>query len=192
MKMLIAGLVMFLGVHSLRMLAPAWREHMRARLGQGGWKGLYSLLSLMGLALIAWGFDLAREQPMLLWSPPMGMRHAASLLTLLAFILLAAAYVPGNHLKARLGHPMVLGVKAWALAHLMATGMLAHLLLFGAFLFWAVANYAISRRRDRREGVVYAPGKVIATGITVLLGVAGWAVFAFGLHGLLIGIKPFG
>lgn len=192
MKMLIAGLVMFLGVHSLRMLAPAWREQMCARLGKGGWKGLYSLLSLIGLALIAWGFDLAREQPLLLWSPPTGMRHAASLLTLLAFILLAAAYVPGNHLKARLGHPMVLGVKAWALAHLLATGMVAHLLLFGAFLLWAVANYAISRRRDRREGVVYAPGKSMATIITVLLGVVGWAVFAFGLHGLLIGIKPFG
>ncbi len=192
MKLLIAGLVMFLGVHSLRMLAPAWREHMRARLGKGSWKGLYSLFSLIGLALIAWGFDLAREQPALLWSPPTGMRHAASLLTLLAFILLAAAYVPGNHLKARLGHPMVLGVKAWALAHLMATGMLAHLLLFGAFLLWAVANYAISRRRDRREGVTYAPGRVVPTVIALLLGVAGWAVFAFGLHGLLIGIKPFG
>ncbi|MCZ8252851.1 MAG: NnrU family protein [Hylemonella sp.] len=192
MMLLIAGLVIFLGVHSLRMLAPAWRERMRGQLGEGTWKGLYSLLSLIGLAMVAWGFDLAREQPMLLWSPPTGMRHAASMLTLLAFILVAAAYVPGNHLKARLGHPMVLGVKAWALAHLLATGMLAHLLLFGAFLLWAVANYAISRRRDRREGVVYPPGKALATVITLLLGVAGWAAFAFGLHGLLIGIKPFG
>ena len=192
MKMLIAGLVMFLGVHSLRMLAPAWRERMRGQLGQGAWKGLYSLLSLIGLALVAWGFDLAREHPVLLWSPPVGMRHAASLLTLLAFILLAAAYVPGNHLKAKLGHPMVLGVKAWALAHLLATGMLAHLLLFGTFLLWAVANFAISRRRDRREGVTYAAGKTVPTVITLLLGMAGWAVFAFGLHGLLIGIKPFG
>lgn len=192
MKLLIAGLVIFLGVHSVRMLAPAWRDQMRARLGPGGWKGLYSLLSLIGLALVAWGFDLAREQPVLLWSPPVGMRHAASLLTLLAFVLFAAAYVPGNHLKARLGHPMVLGVKAWAMAHLLATGMLAHLLLFAAFLLWAVANYAISRRRDRHEGVVHAPGRTVPTVITLLLGVVGWAVFAFGLHGLLIGIKPFG
>ena len=192
MKMLIAGLVFFLGVHSVRMLAPAWRERMRLRFGEGSWKGLYSLLSLLGLALIVWGFDAAREQPLLLWTPPLGLRHAASLLTLLAFILFAAAYVPGNHLKARLGHPLVLGVKAWALAHLLATGMLAHLLLFGSFLLWAVANYALSRRRDRREGVVYAAGKAMATVITLLLGVAGWAVFAFGLHGLLIGIKPLG
>lgn len=191
MQLLILGLVIFLGVHSVRMLAPAWRERMCGRLGEGVWKGLYSLLALLGLALIAWGFDGAREQPVLLWSPPLGLRHAASLLTLLAFILLAAAYVPGNHFKARLGHPMVLGVKAWALAHLLATGMLAHLLLFGSFLLWAVVNYAVSRRRDRREGVVYV-GKAMPTVVTLLLGLLGWAVFAFGLHGLLIGIKPFG
>ncbi len=192
MTMLIAGLVIFLGVHSVRMLAPAWRARMRQRLGEGSWKGLYTLLSLIGLALVVWGFDLAREQPVLLWSPPMGMRHGASLLTLLAFILFAAAYVPGNHLKARLGHPLVLGVKAWALAHLLSTGMVAHLLLFGSFLLWAVANYVISRRRDRRDGVRYPAGRASATVITFLLGVLGWAVFAFGLHGLLIGIKPFG
>ncbi|MCX7894306.1 MAG: NnrU family protein, partial [Burkholderiales bacterium] len=82
--------------------------------------------------------------------------------------------------------------KAWALAHLLATGMLAHLVLFGSFLLWAVALYRVSRQRDRAEGVVYAPGKAPATVITVALGVAAWAVFAFGLHGLLIGIKPFG
>lgn len=192
MTWLLAGLVLFLGVHSVRMLAPAWRQRVRARLGRGAWKGLYSLLSLGGLALIAWGFDLAREQPLQLWSPPAGLRHAASLLSLLAFVLLAAAYVPGNHLKARLHHPMVLGVKAWALAHLLATGMMVHLLLFGSFLLWAVCNFAVSRRRDRREGVHYTGGRWAATALTLLLGVAGWAVFAFGLHGLLIGIKPFG
>ncbi len=192
MEMLIAGLVIFLGVHSLRVFAEGWRDRMRERLGTGAWKGLYSAVSLLGLALVAWGFDLAREQPVLLWSPPVGLRHAASLLTLLAFLLLAAAYVPGNHLKARRGHPMVLGVKAWALAHLLATGMLAHLLLFGSFLVWAVVLYAVSRRRDRRDAVVPPPGRLAATLITLVLGVAGWAVFAFGLHGLLIGIKPFG
>lgn len=192
MKMLIAGLVIFLGVHSLRMFAEDWRHRMRTRLGKGAWKGAYSLLSLLGLALIAWGFDLAREQPVLLWTPPAAMRHGASLLTLLSFMLLAAAYVPGNAIKARLHHPMVLGVKAWALAHLLATGMLAHLLLFGAFLVWAIVNFGISRRRDRRDGVQYPPGRGVATGLTVVLGVAAWAVFAFGLHGLLIGIRPFG
>lgn len=192
MKLLIAGLVLFLGVHSVRMLAEDWRAHLRARLGKGTWKGLYSLLSLAGLALIAWGFDLAREQPLIIWTPPAGLRHGAALLTLLAFVLLAAAYVPGNGLKARVHHPMVLGVQAWALAHLLATGMLAHLLLFGSFLVWAIVNYIVSRRRDRRDGVQYPSGRLNATLVTLVLGVAGWAVFAFGLHGLLIGIKPFG
>ena len=192
MQLLIAGLLIFLGVHSVRMLAEDWRTHMRARLGKGLWKGLYSLIALAGLALIAWGFDLAREQPVIVWMPPVGMRHAAALLTLLAFVLLAAAYVPGNQIKARLHHPMVLGVKSWALAHLLATGMLAHLLLFGSFLVWAVLNFRAARQRDRAEGMSYAPGTVRATVITLVLGVAGWAAFAFGLHGLLIGIKPFG
>ena len=192
MKLLIAGLVVFLGVHSVRMVAEDWRTHMRARLGKGLWKGLYSLAALAGLAMIAWGFDLAREQPVILWTPSTGLRHAASLLTLLAFVLLAAAYVPGNQIKARLHHPMVLGVKAWALAHLLATGMLAHLLLFGSFLAWAVFNFSASRRRDRREGVQYPPGRGGATLVTVVLGAAAWAAFAFGLHGLLIGIKPYG
>lgn len=192
MTLLITGLVIFLGVHSLRMVAPYWRAQTLERLGAGPWKGLYSLVALAGLALVAWGFDLARETPVILWTPPAGMRHAAALLTLLAFVLLAAAYVPGNRIKAGLHHPMVLGVKTWALAHLLATGMLAHLLLFGSFLVWAVLNFRSARLRDRAEGVTYAPGTTVATLITVVLGVAGWAAFAFGLHGLLIGVKPFG
>ncbi|GAB3503137.1 NnrU family protein [Curvibacter fontanus] len=192
MDMLIAGLVIFLGVHSLRMLAGGWRTRMRARMGAGAWKGLYSLVSLAGLVLIVYGFDLAREQPVLLWTPPAGLRHATSALTLLAFVLLAAAYVPGNAIKARVHHPMVLGVKTWALAHLLVSGMLAQQLLFGAFLLWAVANFSASRRRDRRDGVSYAAGGMTATVITVVLGVAAWAAFAYGLHGLLIGIKPYG
>ncbi len=192
MEILIAGLVIFLGVHSVRMLAEDWRTGMRARLGEGAWKGLYSLVSLAGLVLIVYGFDLAREQPQLMWTPPPVLRHATSLLTLLAVVLLAAAYVPGNAIKARVHHPMVLGVKTWALAHLLVSGMLAQQFLFGAFLLWAVANFSVSRRRDRRDGVSYPAGRMSATVITVLLGVAAWAAFAYGLHGLLIGIKPYG
>ena len=120
------------------------------------------------------------------------MRHAASLLTLLAFVLLVAAYVPRNGIKARVHHPMVLGVKSWALAHLLATGSLAHMLLFGGFLAWGVLDYISARRRDRAAGKQYSAGMVSATAITVLVGVAVWAAFAFKLHGLLIGIRPFG
>ena len=155
---LILGLAIFIGVHSVRMVADGWRTRIRQRLGEGVWKGLYSLASLAGLALMAWGFDAAREQPVVLWAPPTGMRHVAAVLMLLSFVLLAAAYVPGNGIKSRLHHPMVLGVKVWALAHLLSNGMLAHVLLFGALLIWAVLNFRSARRRDRAAGTVYPVG----------------------------------
>jgi uncharacterized membrane protein len=192
MTYLILGLIVFLGAHSIRMLADDWRTRTRQRLGEGVWKGLYSLVSLAGLALIAWGFDAARDQPLVLWAPPSFMRHVAGVLMVLSFVLLAAAYVPGNRIKSRLHHPMVLGVKVWALAHLLSNGMLVHAVLFGAFLVWAVFNFRAARRRDDVAGTVYIQGRARPTVIAVVLGVAAWAVFAFGLHGLLIGIKPFG
>ncbi|MDE2418547.1 MAG: NnrU family protein [Burkholderiales bacterium] len=192
MVYLLMGLVVFLGVHSVRIVAEDWRTAMRARVGEGAYKGIYSFLSLAGFALIIWGFGVARETPWVLWTPPVGMRHAASLLTLIAFILLAAAYVPRNAIKARVHHPMVLGVKSWALAHLMATGSAAHLVLFASFLAWAVLDYVAARRRDRTLGTQYPAGTALATVITLVVGVAAWAGFAFKLHGLLIGIRPFG
>jgi uncharacterized membrane protein len=156
------------------------------------WKGLVSVLSLAGFALLVWGWGMARQMPVVLWQPPVGMRHAASLLTLLSFVLLAAAYVPGNAIKARFHHPMVLGVKTWALAHLLSNGNVAHVVLFGSFLAWAVLLFIASRRRDRREATVYAPGRLAPTLVTVVVGVAAWAVFAFKLHGMWIGVRPFG
>ena len=189
---LIFGLVIFLGVHSTRMVAGDWRTRTRARVGAGAFKGVYSLASLLGLALIIWGYGVARQQPVLLWSPPAAMRHVAALLTLISFVLLAAAYVPGNAIKARVHHPMVLGVKVWALAHLLANGTVAHVVLFGSFLAWAVWNFIASRKRDRAEGTVYPPGRAGATAVTVAAGVVAWAVFALLLHGWLIGVKPFG
>jgi uncharacterized membrane protein len=120
------------------------------------------------------------------------MRQIASLLTLPAFVLMAAAYVPGTRIRARLGHPMVLGVKLWALAHLLSNGRLADILLFGSFLVWAVACFRAARARDRRDGVVRPVGPVSRDAIAVAVGVAGWVVFALFLHGWLIGVAPFG
>jgi uncharacterized membrane protein len=192
MGYLIAGLIIFLGVHSVRIVADGWRTQMLQRVGEGAYKGVYSLLSLVGFALVIYGFGVARETPVVLWTPPVGMRHAASLFTLVAFVLLAAAYVPRNSIKARVHHPMVLGVKSWALAHLLATGNLAHALLFGAFLAWGVLDFIASQRRDRAMGTQYAAGTVSATAITVVVGGIAWAAFALYLHGWLIGIRPFG
>ena len=190
MAVLILGLVLFLGMHSIRIVANDWRGRQLARFGEKGWKGLYTLVSIAGFALIIWGFGLARQQPVLLYVPPMWLRHLNALFTLLAFILVVAAYVPGNHFKAKLGHPMLAGVKTWAFGHLLATGMLHDVVLFGAFLLWAVVLFAASRRRDRREGTVYPPGTFKGTAIAVVAGVAAWALFAFWLHALLIGVKP--
>jgi uncharacterized membrane protein len=192
MLYLALGLVLFLGVHSVRIVADDWRSQTIQRIGPLPWKALYSVASLVGFLLIVWGFGQARMQPMQLWSPPVGMRHAASLLTLLAFVLLAAAYVPGNGIKARVKHPMVLGVKVWALAHLLANGNLAHVLLFGAFLVWAVLDFSSARRRDRAAGTVYPAGRPMATVLTVIGGAVAWAVFAMWLHGWWIGIRPIG
>ena len=192
MAYLILGLVVFLGVHSLRIFAEDWRSQTLARVGEGTFKGIYSIVSLLGFLLLVWGFGVARETPVMVWMPPVGMRHAASLLTLLAFVLLAAAYVPRNAIRARVHHPMILAVKTWALAHLLANGSLAHLVLFGAFLAWAVADFIASRRRDRKLGTSYSAGTAAGTVATVVVGVAAWVVFALWLHGMLIGIKPFG
>jgi len=120
MGVLILGLVLFLGVHSVRIVANDWRTQVIAQRGEGAWKGLYSVLSVVGLVLVVWGYGLARQQPVVLWVPPVATRHIAALLTLVAFILLTAPYVPRNGIKARLHHPMVLGVKVWAFAHLTA------------------------------------------------------------------------
>jgi uncharacterized membrane protein len=190
MPLLILGLLLFLGVHSLRVFADGWRSRQLARWGELRWKGFYSLASLVGFALLVWGFALARQQPTLLYVPPLALRHLNALFTLVAFVLVAAAYIPRNHLKARLGHPMLLGVKSWAFGHLLATGMLHDVVLFGAFLLWAIVLFASSRRRDRRAATVRPAGTLAGDALTVLVGVAAWLAFARWLHRWLIGVNP--
>jgi uncharacterized membrane protein len=192
MTLLLIGLVLFLGVHSTRIFAEGWRTQMRGKLGENGWKGLYSLLSIAGFALLVWGYGQARLEPVVLWAAPRWTAHLAALLMLLSFVFLAAAYVPGNGIKARLHHPMVLGVKVWALAHLLANNTLADLLLFGGFLVWAVLSFRAARGRDRAAGTVYAPGRAGPTLVTVVVGLLAWAAFAFWAHAALIGVRPFG
>ncbi|MBI2731931.1 MAG: NnrU family protein [Aquabacterium sp.] len=190
MTWLILGLVVFLGVHSVRIVAEGWRTHMRARIGELPWKGLYSLVSIAGFVLMVWGFGQARLQPEVLWTPSVAMRHIAALLVLISFVFLAAAYVPGNAIKARLHHPMILAVKVWALAHLLANGKLADMVLFGAFLLWAILDFRSARQRDRAAGTTYPEGNAIGTVLTVVVGVVAWAAFAFWGHQALIGVAP--
>ncbi len=192
MSVLILGLVIFLGLHSIRIFAEDWRKALIARLGDNGWKSAYSVVSIIGLVLIIWGYGMARREPVVLWSPPVWAPHLAGVLTLAAFILFPAAYVRGNHFKALFKHPMLISVVLWALAHLLANGTMNAVVLFGAFLVWALIDFAAARRRDRVEGIAYPKGALSRDVIPVVVGVVAWILFAFFLHGWLIGVKPMG
>jgi len=210
MTWLIIGLILFLGAHSIRMVADDWRTQAIASWGEKPFKGVYSLLALVGFYAMVTGYAEARLQTVALWTPPIATRHVSVLLMLFASVLMAAAYVPRNHLKMRMGHPMVLSVKVWALAHLLANGNLADVVLFGSFLVWSVFNFKAARARDRAaapealrlqadgaENTNAVPGdqpiaNTTATLLTVLIGVALWALFVFYLHVQMVGVSPLG
>ncbi len=191
MTVLILGLVLFLGVHSLRIVAEPWRQAQIARLGEKPWKLVYTAISLLGFGLILWGYAQARLTPTVLWATPRGMNHLAALLTLVAFILLAAGNGPRNHIRVKLRHPMVLSVKLWAFAHLLANNTLADMLLFGSFLLWAVLCFRAARQRDRAGAPAPAAGTTAGTVGTVIVGILAWAAFAFWIHGAWLGVRPF-
>jgi len=192
MTLLLVGLVLFLGIHSVRIFAEGLRTSGVASMGLLGWKAVYSTVSIAGFVFIVYGYGLAREAPVDLWAPPVWTRHLASLLTLPVFILIAAAYIPGTRIKAALGHPMILGVKSWALAHLLSNGRLADVILFGSFLAWAILDYRAARKRDRQQGITYRAEEITRDIAAFAIGIAAWAAFALVLHGPLIGVRPFG
>ncbi len=185
MTVMILGLLIFLGVHSVRIVADDWRSARIARMGELPWKAAYSVVAVVGLALAIWGYGRMRLDPTWVWFPPMGLRHAVSLLMIPSFILLVAAYVPGNHLKAKLGHPMIIAVKLWAFSHLLANGRLGDIVFFGAFLLWAVFDFRAARRRP--APAMQAPG-MARTAITVVLGLVAYYLFAFHLHVWVTGV----
>ena len=194
MVWLIVGLVLFLGVHSVSIVSPLGRQQLARQMGEAGYKGLYTLVSFVGLGLIVWGYGLAREAPVLLYTLPTGFRHLAALLMLPVFVLLLAAYLPGRIQRAA-KHPMLLSVKLWALAHLLANGTLADVLLFGAFLVWAVAD-RISVKRRAAAGLMRSapalPGSAANDAIALVGGLVLYAVFVLWLHGWLFGVSPMG
>lgn len=190
MILLIAGLILFLGAYSVRIFADGWRAQIIEQQGEEKWKGLYMLVAIAGFALIIIGYDSARTSPIVLWEPPFWGRHLAILLNLFTLIFLTAAFVPRNSIKAKLGHPMILSVKVWALAHLLANGTLADLLLFGSFLVWAVLDFRSSSKRDRTAATIRAPGATANTVLTVALGSVLWLTFLYWLHAWLIGVAP--
>jgi len=189
MLYLILGLVLFLGMHSVEIVPPGMRANAIARMGERPWKALYALISLVGFVLIIWGYGMARQEPVLLYAPPVWMRHLSALIMLPVFPLLLAAYLPGR-IKTALKHPMLAAVKFWALAHLLANGMLADVLLFGSFLAWAVADRISFKRRVVRPIRTAPPGKMNDV-IAVVGGLAIYVMFVMGLHARLFGVSPF-
>lgn len=189
MLFLVLGLFLFLATHSMRIGGDGLRDRLIEGMGPTRYKAIYALASLMGFVLLVYGFGMARDVPLVLWTPPPAMKHLAFLLTLIAMVLVAAVYVPRNGIKAKLHHPMVLSVKVWALAHLLVNGTLAHLLLFGSMLVWSVLLFKASRARDKRDRVVYVAGNTRATILTLEIGIAIWLVFVGWAHGWLIGVQ---
>ena len=192
MIVLLAGLVLFLGVHSVRIYADGWRTGVIGARGEKRWKGIFTLLSIAGFVLLVWGFGLARTEPVTLWDPPPTARWLTVVLTLPALILFVSAYVPRNAFKAWIGHPMMAGTALWAAAHLASNGSLADVLLFGAFLVWSVLGFRSARARDRAAGVGPAPATTAGTANALAAGVAFWGVFGSVLHAWLIGMRPLG
>lgn len=188
---LLAGIALFVLGHSINILAPSFRQSIIDTIGLLAWKVVYSLLALAGFYLLVVGYADARMNPTWIWFPPKWTAHTAALLTLPAFIFLVAAYIPGNRLKAKLGHPMYLAVKLWAAAHLLANGGLHDIGMFGALLIWSIAGFAVSRRRDRANGVKREYAGIGRDITTVVVGVVAWAAFAMFLHKMLIGVAPF-
>lgn len=188
MGMLIIGLILFLGVHSISIVNAAWRDRMVARIGLLPWQGLYALVAIVGLVLIVNGYGLARQDPTILYVPPSWLRHVAVLLLVFVFPLLFAAYLPGR-IQTATKHPMLIATKLWAFAHLLANGSLADVVLFGAFLVWAVVE-RISLKRRTPLPVPGAPPSRFNDALAVFLGLGLYAAFIFGVHTWLFGVSP--
>ncbi|SEA67942.1 NnrU family protein [Variovorax sp. YR216] len=190
MTLLILGLVLFLGVHSVSIVAPGWRDAQVAQ-HERAFKGVYAIVSIIGFALLIYGYGLARQAPVLIYSPPVALRHLALLLMVPVFPLLFAAYMPGR-IQSAAKHPMLLAVKFWATAHLLANGTLADVLLFGGFLVWAVADRISVKRRAVPRKLPGAPPSAMNDVIALVGGLVVYVVFLFWAHVWLIGVSPRG
>ena len=190
MAILVLGLVIFLGLHSTRIVSESGRERAISRIGEGPWKGVYSLISAIGFVLIVWGFARARYDAPQLWTLPAGARHITMLLMLVALILFASFLFKRSHIAVLTHHPMLWSVLLWSAGHLFANGSAADLVLFGAFFVWSAADLVSAYARDRRNGVVYPEPQVAATAGAVVVGLVVYALLIGGLHLWLFGVSP--
>lgn len=188
MVVMAVGIALFLGIHSTSIVGV--RDPVVARIGEGPWKGLYSLVAAVGLGMMVWGYGLARMDPTVLWLPPRGLRHLVVLLMVPVFPLLFAAYLPGR-IRTATKHPMLVATKPWAVSHLLANGMLADVLLFGGVLAWAVVD-RISLKRRVPRAVPAAPAGPFNDVLAVVLGLGLYVAVLLWLHAWWIGVPPLG
>ncbi len=190
MALLILGIVLFLGIHLIRVVAPGLRTSLIASLGDAGWKAAYSVASIVALIVLIYGFGQARDMTAI-WSPPFWMSHITILLMLFAMICLAASLLPAGHIATKTKHPMVLSVKIWALAHLLSNGDGAAMLLFAAFLAWGVILRISLKRRERAGEISRRPFVSAKYDLyAVILGVVAWVLIIWKLHAWIIGVSP--
>jgi len=191
MTLLLLGIVIFLGMHLVRVVAPGLRASVIERQGKGAWMGIYTAISLAGLLLIIYGFGEARAVTGMLYNPPVFLKHISLLLMLLAFICLAAGFLPAGRIAVAVKHPQVLSIKIWALAHLLANGETSSVLLFGSFLAWAVILRISLKRRERAGEKVLPVFRSTSNDLlAVVIGAVAYGLFVWKLHEWLIGVAP--
>lgn len=187
MLWLVAGLILFHTLHSVRMVAPAWRDGKMASMGEGKWKGAYSLVSIIALVILIWGYSLARQDFNFVYAPPSWGLHLALLLMAASFVSLMIFNLPAGVLKPKLKHPMLLSIMLWSIAHLLVNGDMASFLLFGSFLGWAIINrVAVARRSDPLP----AAGPIRNDIIAIVTGLGLWVLFIWVAHEWLFGVAP--
>ena len=186
MLLFITGLILFFAVHSISIISDSWRDDMAQRLGVRPWRVLHGLASLGGLVLLVWGYGIARNVPVVLYTTPDWLRHVNFFLMLFVFPLLLAVFLPGR-IKTAVKYPAFTAVKIWAFAHLLVNGALADVLLFGCFLAWAVAG-RISMKHRRPRPAPGFPETAANDLIAVMVGLGIYALFLFILHSRLIGV----
>jgi uncharacterized membrane protein len=189
MLILILGLVLFLGLHLIRTVAPGVRTAMVARMGVSGWKVMHASVAVVSMIILIYGYSVA---PVInVWFPPMGMHHLTVTLMLFATICLVAGLLPAGRIVVLTKHPMVLAIKIWALSHLLSNGDLRSIILFGAFLAWGVILRISMKRRQRAGEIVQRPFVSAKYDLyAVVLGIVVWAAITFKLHEMLIGVAP--
>lgn len=190
MSALLLGLILFIGTHSVRIVADDWRTRTRQRIGANRYKAIYSVLTTLGFVLLVWGYGQARHDSRLLWVAPAGLYHATAGLMLVAIMMLMGAHFKRSAISVKLRHPMLWSVVVFSAAHLLVNGRVADAVLLGALGAWGLANLISCYLRDVVQGTTYPSPTLKATVLNLIAGAVVYVGFAFWLHEPLIGVRP--